>query len=53
MPVAAHALQPDSAMLVTMLLAMAMHMTKAAYVASGMVLGQLVVVLVLAPAHRS
>jgi hypothetical protein len=52
MPAAAHALQSDSAMLVTFLLALAMHLTKVAYVASGMVLGQVVTVLVLAPAHR-
>jgi hypothetical protein len=53
MPVAAHALQSDSAMLVTFLLALALHMTKVAYVTSGMVLGQLVAVAALAPAHRS
>ncbi|HUS29973.1 MAG TPA: hypothetical protein VMZ53_15815 [Kofleriaceae bacterium] len=72
MPVAAHALQPDSAMLATsrenttrlavqavlaselvllVLLAIALPMTKVAYVAAGLLFGQLLALLAL-PAHR-
>jgi hypothetical protein len=45
MPAAAHALQPDSAMLVMVLLTIALPMTKVAYVGVGVLLHQLITLL--------